>query len=183
LCPGTATLYCSRTYTVGVSGYAAYQDTNHFPYIEGSVECTDKTHAAEAGPEQYNYLGNAKYSIGTISGASGEIQKNTLKTLNYDLKDALFRNGMVADETTSNKIILNITITQFRIRGAGASEFLGLLAGSDSIESVISINKPDAIGTISEETIKTSNWSGGPNRSTLMRMHADDIIEHLQRLE
>lgn len=111
-------------------------------------------------------------------------EKKYLWAIETFLKSKLEENQRLADDSNGT-MILDIKITDWRLRGGATREIFGVLAGKDGIVSEVSVHDTSGqnLGMLSVVTYNITAFGG----ETVVQMHGEEIatqlLEKLQALE
>lgn len=106
--------------------------------------------------------------------------QEALQIFNARLTSQLSSSGLLAGPSDSSVRVLDVVVTNYTMRHGASRAMLGILAGSDKIQSTVQIKDRSNGAVLSEFTVESSNSTAwGTSRGTI-EDHADKIVEMLK---
>jgi len=106
--------------------------------------------------------------------------QEALQIFNARLTSQLSNSGLLAGPSDSSVLVLDVEVTNYSMRHGAARAMLGILAGSDNIQSTVRIKDRSNGAVLSQFTVESSNSTAwGTSRGTI-EDHADKIVETLR---
>lgn len=127
-----------------------------------------------------NYEGY-KFELGNIETDLKSVPSYIIERLDHEINIKIKENGLLADASGSENVLkLNVNIKKYKDRG-GFSRFMwGVFAGSDHMESEVTIlKKPDNL-IIADATIRTYNATALGSMDYIVKKHAEEIIDFVK---
>lgn len=162
----------SPAYKVTRGGYPGFSVT---PKVSGEVDCLDRDVALASAPDKYKVDRYAtKVKVGSIT-VGDEVSRRVIDSMNDQLEEQLFQYGMNLTEDGQEYVSIDLVIQKVRVKDAKLAGAIGLFAGTDNIESTLTIYRKGNL--IGEYPVETSRLEHNPNSYKLFKKHANDIIE------
>jgi len=96
------------------------------------------------------------------------------------LTTQLSSSGLLADSADASAKIVEVTITNYRMRHGAARALVGIMAGADNIQSIVKVKDPVTGKVFSEFNVKSKNPSAWGTSKGLIEDHADEIVATLK---
>ena len=116
-----------------------------------------------------------KLQLSTPSTASQEGVTIFRERLNNQLSNK----GLLAAADDGSSKILEVTVTNYTMRAGAARAMLGIMAGSDTIQSTIKVKDQATGGVLAEFTVESKNSTAWGTSRGLIEEHADEIVATL----
>jgi hypothetical protein len=95
------------------------------------------------------------------------------------LTEKLTSGGLLSGASDTDARELDIQVTNYRMRHGAARALLGILAGSDNMQSMIGIKNKTTGAVLSEYEIESKNPSAWGTSKGMIEDHADRIVDTL----
>jgi Domain of unknown function (DUF4410) len=103
-----------------------------------------------------------------------------LQILRDRLTMQLSNNGLLAPTSDASARTLEVVVTNYSLRHGAARAMLGILAGTDNLQSTVTIKDQTTGNTLSEFVVESKNPSAWGTSRGLIEEHADKIVETLK---
>ena len=134
------------------------------------------------------FAAEAKFVVNDATGAmptgKGHPGDQYLSVITSIVKSGLRANGRLAEQA-EGALTMDITVTEWRMRGGATREIFGVLAGKDGITSDVTVRDSSgaSLGTLAVVTYNITSYGG----EAVVQMHGEEIvkqvIEKLQAVE
>lgn len=105
--------------------------------------------------------------------------QEALQIFNDRLRSQLSNNRLLAASDDSSVRILDVEVNKYTMRHGASRAMLGILAGTDTIQSTVRIVDRSNGAVLSEFTVESGNATAWGTSRGLIEDHADKIIESL----
>jgi hypothetical protein len=105
--------------------------------------------------------------------------QEALQIFNARLTSQLSNNRLLAASNDSSVRILDVVVNKYTMRHGASRAMLGILAGTDTIESTVRIVDRSNGAVLSEFTVESGNATAWGTSRGMIEDHADKIVESL----
>jgi hypothetical protein len=106
--------------------------------------------------------------------------EEALQIFNERLTTQLWSNGLLAGPTDATARNLEVAVTNYSMRHGAARAMLGIMAGSDNMQSTVKIKDQATGSVLSEFTVESTNSTAWGTSRGMIEDHADKIVETLK---
>ena len=133
------------------------------------------------------FAAEAKFVVNDATGAMPKGKgpgDQYLSVITSIVESGLRANGRLAEQA-EGALTMDITVTEWRMRGGATREIFGVLAGKDGITSDVTVRDSSgaSLGTLAVVTYNITSYGG----EAVVQMHGEEIvkqvIEKLQAVE
>ena len=103
-----------------------------------------------------------------------------LQILKAKLTAQLTEASLLADASATSGRILDVTVTNYTMRHGAARALLGIMAGSDNIQSTVKVKDRVTGAVLSEFSVESKNPTAMGTSRGMIETHADTIVETLR---
>lgn len=103
-----------------------------------------------------------------------------LRILRERLTTQLSNSGLLAQTSDGSARIVEVVVTNYSLRHGAARAMLGILAGTDNLQSSVKIKDQVTGRALSEFVVESTNPSAWGTSQGLLQQHADQIVETLK---
>jgi len=103
-----------------------------------------------------------------------------LQILRDRLTSKLSNEALLATSPASATRTLDVTVTHYRIRHGAVRAMVGIMAGTDNVQSIVRIKDPANGVILSEFSVESKNPTAWGTSRGLLEDHADKIFEILK---
>ncbi|MDK2124713.1 DUF4410 domain-containing protein [Parachitinimonas caeni] len=114
----------------------------------------------------------------TVS-APADLGEEARGILNARLTEKLTANSLLATTADASARELEIQVTNYRMRHGAARALLGIMAGTDNIQSTIKVKNKASGAVLSEFQIESKNPTAWGTSKSMIEEHADKIVDTL----
>jgi hypothetical protein len=100
--------------------------------------------------------------------------------LNSRLTTQLASNGLLGAASDPAARIVDVTVTNYYMRHGATRALVGIMAGSDNIQSTVKIKDQTNGNVLSEFAVESKNPTAWGTSQGLIEDHADQIVETLK---
>ena len=119
------------------------------------------------------------YQIRNVKSENEDVPEHFMEMIRSNLKVELAKRHLLANENSDPEFYIDIAITNYRMRGDIARFMLGVFAGKDGVESIVSIRDPKTEELAGETDVSTYNITAIGSMDEIARMHAEEIAKFL----
>ncbi len=146
------------------------------------ISCASSTKVSIPNKNNNLINGNSKYQVSSLTSKTPEIPEHFSQAIKSYLNLEMQKSGRLAINS-KDKEIRNITIDiqNYRMRSGFSRSFLGVFAGKDGVDSIVTITNPIDKKIIAQAKINSFNISalGGPD--DIAKMHAEEIAKFINQ--
>ena len=102
-----------------------------------------------------------------------------LQIFNDRLKSQLSSRGLLAGPSDSRVLTLDVVVNKYTMRHGASRALLGILSGTDTIESTVRVVDSSNGAILSEFTVESGNATAWGTSRGMIEDHADKIVESL----
>ncbi len=106
--------------------------------------------------------------------------EEALQIFNERLTTQLSSNGLLAGPSDASARNLEVSVTNYTMRHGAARAMLGIMAGSDNMQSTVKIKDQTTGSVLSEFTVESTNSTAWGTSKGMIEDHADKIVETLK---
>ncbi len=106
--------------------------------------------------------------------------EEALQIFNERLATQLSSNGLLAGPSDASARNLEVSVTNYTMRHGAARAMLGIMAGSDNMQSTVKIKDQATGSVLSEFTVESTNSTAWGTSKGMIEDHADKIVETLK---
>jgi t-SNARE complex subunit (syntaxin) len=106
--------------------------------------------------------------------------EEALQIFKERLTAQLLSNGLLAAPSDASARNLEVAVTNYTMRHGAARAMLGIMAGSDNMQSTVKIKDQTTGSVLSEFTVESTNSTAWGTSKGMIEDHADKIVETLK---
>lgn len=106
--------------------------------------------------------------------------EEALQIFNERLATQLSSNGLLAGPSDASARNLEVSVTNYTMRHGAARAMLGIMAGSDNMQSTVKIKDQATGSVLSEFTVESTNSTAWGTSKGMIEDHADKIVETMK---
>ena len=127
---------------------------------------------------EYKLAQGEKFSF--LITAPTEVSAEARQIFNERLTSQLTGSGLLAASSDASARSLEIAVTNYNMRHGAARALLGIMAGSDNMQSTIKVKDRGTGAVLSEFSIESKNSTAWGTSRGMIEDHADKIVETLK---
>lgn len=128
--------------------------------------------------KQYVPAANDKFTY-TISPAPG-MSAQAVDILRNELDSRLQSSGLLSDNPESANKTVEIVITEYYMRYGAVRAVVGIMAGTDHVNSTVRIRNRQTQALLGELAVESKNPTAWGTAHGLIEDHADKIVKYLK---
>lgn len=127
---------------------------------------------------QYRLAQGEKLKLQVIAPPSAT--EEALRIFNERLTAQLSSSGLLAAPSDASARNLEVAVTNYTMRHGAARAMLGIMAGSDTMQSTVKIKDQTTGSVLSEFAVESTNSTAWGTSKGMIEDHADKIVETLK---